>query len=275
MKHGFLKSPYAPCLTHFSLAALTAAYFALLVRAPFWIAFVPGVVIAHRIGILLHEYLHGIPFGRYRNNLAVASLFDGLHLMFGMLELYRGTHLAHHRWLNTNRDPAMEMIRRVKTNRLQDLLASPEAIQFLLYLRDALGGKKSYVRRNRLLIGVALSMSSVLIWVAVGRGDVAWKMLAITTYTTLAPISLRGAIEHHSYRGDERFANEYRVWIPMFNLNRHIHHHESPRTPWYLLKFRTNRPLSSWHYLTYWFRVYLKRDFVLMQPVPRSQNSSF
>ncbi len=31
---------------------------------------VPGVLLAHRIGVLLHEYLHGIPFRNYRNNLA-------------------------------------------------------------------------------------------------------------------------------------------------------------------------------------------------------------
>jgi fatty acid desaturase len=31
----------------------------------------------------------------------------------------------------------------------------------------------------------------------------------------------------------------------MFNLNRHIHHHESPRTTWYLLEFRTKRPRSD------------------------------
>jgi fatty acid desaturase len=62
----------------------------------------------HRIGVLLHDYLHGIPFRRRRNNLAMVSLFDGLMLMFGTLEVFRGTHLAHHRWLNTPRDPAME-----------------------------------------------------------------------------------------------------------------------------------------------------------------------
>ena len=29
------------------------------------------------------------------------SVVDGLTLMFGTLELFRGTHLSHHRWLNT------------------------------------------------------------------------------------------------------------------------------------------------------------------------------
>jgi fatty acid desaturase len=271
MKDAFLKSRYAPWLTHLSLAALTTSYFFLLLRLPFWIAFAPGVLVAHRIGILLHEYLHGIPFRRYRNNLAVASLFDGLLLMFGMLELYRGTHLAHHKWLNTHRDPAMESATHGNGARLRDLLAAPEAFQFLIYLGDVLRGKRPYVRRDRLIIGVVLSILAVLMWVWAGRADVVWKICAITIYTTVVPISLRGAIEHHSYRGDRRFANEYRVWIPMFNLNRHVHHHENPRTPWYLLKFRTNPTLSTREYITHWFRVYVKRDFVLMRAYSSSR----
>ena len=85
--------------------------------------------------------------------------------------------------------------------------------------------------------------------------------------TTLVPISLRGAIEHHSHRGDPGFANEYRVWIPLFNLNRHVHHHEEPTVPWYLLEYRTHNPLHEWNYVTHWVNVYLRREFVLMQPM--------
>jgi len=263
----FLESRYASCLTHLSLGVLTIAYFALLILVPFWIAFLPGVVIAHRIGVLLHEYLHGIPLRRYRYNHAVVTLFDGLMLMFGLLELFRGTHLAHHRWLNTDLDPAKETAGRTGGRRLVDLLAVLEAIQFLIYFRDALAGRKPYVRRGRLLLGAILSVATILVWIQAGHPEVAWKTFAIMVFTMLVPVSLRGAIEHHSHSGDPEFANEYKVWIPLFNLNRHIHHHEEPSVPWYLLKFRTERPLSRWNYFTRWFRVYVKRDFVLMQPM--------
>ena len=97
MRFDFLKSPRAVWLTHISLVALTLAYFILLTHVPLWIALIPGVLLAHRIGILVHEYIHGIPFKRYRDNLAVVSLFDGPMLMFGALEMFRATHLAHHR----------------------------------------------------------------------------------------------------------------------------------------------------------------------------------
>src|SRR5687768_7663961 len=102
----FFHGPYASLLTHSSLTLLTIAMFTLLLRMPFWLAFLPCALIQHRIGVLLHEYIHGIPFRRYRLNLRVLSFFDGLLLMFGLTELFRGTHLAHHRWLNTKGDPA-------------------------------------------------------------------------------------------------------------------------------------------------------------------------
>src|SRR5678816_3782463 len=62
MWHSFLQSRYAPLLTHASLLLLTASLFAVLLRFPFWIAFVPCAIVQHRIGVLLHEYIHGIPF---------------------------------------------------------------------------------------------------------------------------------------------------------------------------------------------------------------------
>jgi hypothetical protein len=46
---------YAPWLTHGPLMALSATLWLLLWFAPFWIVFLPGVLLAHRIGILLHE----------------------------------------------------------------------------------------------------------------------------------------------------------------------------------------------------------------------------
>jgi len=72
----FLTGRYAPLLTHGSLMVLTVSMFAILLRLPFWLAFVPCAIIHHRIGVLLHEYIHGIPFTRYRTNLLVLSVYD-------------------------------------------------------------------------------------------------------------------------------------------------------------------------------------------------------
>src|SRR5258708_5679310 len=261
-----LESSYAQAITHVSLVLLTALLFTLLLTVPFWIALIPGVMIAHRIGILLHEYFHGIPFRRYRNNLAVLSCFEGLLLLFGLLELIRGLHLAHHRWLNSDLDPAKETVKRFKWKRLNDLLLIQEARQNLSYLIRSLRGEKPYVKGSRLGLGAGLSITVVCAWWLLGHPEMVWKTLVISGITLMVPVSIRGAIEHHSFSGDPNFANEYKVSIPLFNANRHVHHHLEPTVPWYLLEFKTKTPLPKWTYFVHWFRAYVKNDLVLMQP---------
>jgi fatty acid desaturase len=267
---SFLSSRHGAWLTHGSAALMTAALFALLLLTPFWIAFIPGVILTHRIGVMMHEYIHGIPFRRYASCHNVLTFFDGLTLMFGLLELFRGTHLSHHRWLNSAGDSAFDSRHTPRhPNRLIAMLVALEVTQHLKFYWEALHGRHPYVRRARLLTGLALSLVSIGVWAAVGRPDVIWKLMLLTTFTTAVPVSFRGAIEHHGPEDDRGFANEYRVIIPLFNLNRHIHHHEEPRRPWYLLEFRTAKPLGWREYFTYWFRVYVKKDLVLMHPMEK------
>jgi fatty acid desaturase len=263
----FLHSRYAPALTHLSLIVLTAPLYLLLLRAPFWLAFFPCAILQHRIGVLLHEYIHGIPFKRYATNLGVLTCFDALLLMFGLSELFRGTHLAHHRWLNTERDPAFQAERQNGRSGWGAVTAL-EGVQHVIYLAQSLRGRHRYVVPSRMVLGLGLSVAWAALWVWLDRSDVPLKMIALTVYNTAIPISFRGAVEHHSRRDDPAFANEYRVIIPLFNLNRHIHHHLAPRRPWYLLEYQTERPLWTVHYFTHWFRVYVTRDYVLMQPAP-------
>jgi fatty acid desaturase len=269
----FLHGPYAPLLTHGSLAALTVLLVATLLRLPFWLAFVPCAIIQHRVGVLLHEYIHGIPFRRYRTNLLVLSFFDGLLIMCGLTELFRGTHLAHHRWLNTEHDPAFSAERQNRDWRWGTFTAL-EGIQHLLYLAESFRGRHAYVVPSRIALGMGLSLGWIAVWVLLGQPNMPLKLIALTAYNTLVPVSFRGAVEHHSDPADPGFANEYRVLIPLFNLNKHIHHHEAPRCPWYLLKYRTARPLWTVHYFTHWFRVYLTREYVLMRPFARAARRS-
>jgi fatty acid desaturase len=265
MRRGLLTSRHAPVLTHASLVALTVLMFALLVRLPLWIAFVPCALLEHRIGVLLHEYIHGIPFTRYRNNLAVLSLYEGVLLTFGLGELFRGTHLAHHRWLNTDRDPAFTAEPARTATRWRSI-ASLEGIQHVIYLAGSFAGRHPYVRPRRIALGAALSVLCAGGWIALGCRSMPLTLVALTVYNTLFPVSFRGAIEHHSDPADRGFANEYRVLIPLFNLNKHVHHHLEPSRPWYLLEFKTPRPLWTVHYFTHWFRVYVTRELVLMRP---------
>lgn len=271
----FLHGRHASVLTHGSLVLMTAVHFGLLLTADFRWAFLPCVLLAHRIGVMLHEHIHGIPFRNYRHCLAVLAFYDGLLLMCGLLELFRGTHLSHHRWLNREGDSAFaESCRPHRGNGPWRLLMSLEVVQHIRFYFEAWRGLHPYVRAPRLLLGLAGSVAWAAFWTGVGRPDLVWKLVAIAVATTAVPVSLRAAVEHHSTPGDPGFANEYRVHLPLFNLNRHRHHHEQPRCPWYLLEFRTERPLPAWNYYGHWFRLHVRRELVLMRPMPGSPANS-
>jgi len=255
-------------LTHGSAIVMTAALFSLLLFVPFAYAFIPAVLLAHRIGVMMHEYIHGIPFRRYAHCLRVLAVFDGLLLMFGLLELFRATHLSHHRWLNSAGDSAFDnAAAKAHPNRVIGTVTALETTQHLRFYVEALRGRHPYARPRRIAVCFALTCAWIAFWILVGRGDVVWKLFLLTAFTTAIPVSLRGAVEHHAEPGNPGFANEYRTLIPLFNLNRHIHHHEQPTLPWYLLRFRTPEPLAWHHYYTSWFRSYVKKDLVLMQPM--------
>ena len=110
----------------------------------------------------------------------------------------------------------------------------------------------------------ALSAACIVAWCLAGRADVVGKMLAVNLVTLLVPVSLRAAVEHHSEANDPASTNEYRVTLPLFNLNRHVHHREAPRCPWYRLQWRTPQPLPASSYLTHWGRLHVRKELVRM-----------
>ena len=267
----FVRSRFAPFLTHASLLLLTVLYYSLLLHLPLWAAFVPCVFLAHRVGVMLHEYFHGISLDRYRDNLAVVTLWDGIMMTFGVMQVVRGMHLSHHKWLHVPApDHKHAYVHDEKHARgIFSFAAAFDAVRHLSWLADGLRGKKPYVRASRIVLGIVLSAIVLAAWVLVGHGDILWRSFAVVVFTVFVPMSLRGAIEHSGAPGDPGFANEYTTFFPIFNINRHIHHHEDPTVPWYLLEWRTTNPLPAWNYVTHWFGVYITRELVPMQPMPK------
>lgn len=247
---------------------MTAAMFGLLLWAPLALALVPCALLHHRIGILVHEYIHGIPFRRYRHNLGVVSAYDGLLLSFGFLELFRATHLAHHKWLNTERDPAHQTATHgaAPRSRLLRALWALEAPQHARYMWQALSGKIPIVKPRMMLLGAAQSIAWIVFWIALGRPEVVLGLILLAAITTLVSSSLRGAVEHHDAPGTTRSTNEYRAFLPIFRMNRHAHHHASPTTPWYRLRFQTASPLPRRAFVTHWIRVYITRRYTMLPP---------
>jgi fatty acid desaturase len=272
-----IASRNASWLTHASLALLFAAEFTLILRCPFVVMLIPSILIHHRIGILLHEYMHGIPFRRYRNNLRLLTIANSFLLTFGFQEIFRGTHLEHHRWLNTARDPGFHLPSRggPRSTLLRPLwifyrtFAGDHGLAlYLKHLRSLTRGGHPYVKPRRVAVEAALSILVLLGWVALGEYRVPLALIALHL-CIWPPAAFRGTLEHSSSPDDPNFANEYRVRIPMFNMNRHIHHHIDPTCPWYRLEFKTANPRPPHVYWTHWYHVFVKRDYVFMQPMPR------
>lgn len=264
----FLASKHASMLTHGSIVLLTAAKFWLLLNTPLWFALVPCALIEHRIGIMIHEYIHGIPFTRYKHSRWVITFFDGMDLCFGLLEVFRVSHLTHHRWLNTERDPAHFSVQTVEQRKgFVGLLLSLEFPQHVLYLWSALRGRVLDISPWRVAAGAALSVGWIVFWVAMGYWWM-WPVLqGLVLFSGAISSSLRGAAEHHSYPGDPNYANEYKVVIPAFHINRHVHHHIDPSCPWYRLQFVTDRTLPIWAPYVHWYKAYVQKSYVLMQPM--------
>lgn len=262
-----LASRRSAWITHGCLVAMTLAMFALLLWTPLAIAFLPCALLHHRIGILVHEYIHGIPFRRYRDNLVVTTLYDGMLLSFGFVELFRATHLAHHKWLNSERDPAHQAAAPGgPRSRILRAIWALEAPQHFRFMWQAFTGKVPIVRPVLLVVGIASSFAWLAFWIAIGRADVVLGLVVLAAVTTLVSSSLRGAIEHHDEPGMAHTTNEYRTVLPIFNMNRHIHHHASPTTPWYRLRFQTAAPLPRRVFVTHWFRVYVTRRYKMLSP---------
>ena len=79
-----------------------------------------------------------------------------------------------------------------------------EITHYFAFYWEAWRSRHPYVRSHRLALGVGLSLASIAFWIAVGRGDVVWKLMVLTAFTTAVPVSFRGAIEHHSEAGRSR-----------------------------------------------------------------------
>jgi fatty acid desaturase len=140
-----------------------------------------------------------------------------------------------------------------------------ELPQHVKYLYQSLSSRTSYVRPWRVAMGAALTLGGIAFWVAIDRADVIAFLFVCNLLTGLVSTSLRGAVEHHGPPDETASVNEYRAPLPLFNINRHVHHHDDPTCPWYLLEFR-GVPLPAHSYFTHWYRSYITREFVLMKP---------
>ena len=195
-----LHSRHASILTHLSLMTLLVLEFGFLLALPLWIAFLPCLVLHHRIGILLHEYMHGIPLTRYQHNLWVLSLVNGFLMTFGVMEVFRGNHLAHHRWLNTEKDPGFWRARSTGRQEaggwwhtVRDIARGRHGP--FMHLKLLYGSAKAhpYIKRRRVVAEIAVSSVALASWLAMDLPLVPLSVAALHL-AVIPPAAFRGAL---------------------------------------------------------------------------------
>jgi fatty acid desaturase len=261
--------PRLPARTEWPTVLLFAAVYGLFgaitwfhVTLPVWALAMGGGFLVALHGSLQHEAIHGHPTPWHRVNRAL--VFPSLWLWVPY-ELYRGSHLAHHR-----------------DERLTDPIDDPESF----YLEpEAWRGLNAparalYVAHNtlvgRLLIGPwlcvyrlaraelprllqgrrdsvtawsihVLSVALVLAWVLGVAGMPLWLYLLTFVYPGIALTLLRSFAEHRAHPAVERRTAivEAGPLLSLLFLNNNLHavHHAQPGLPWHAIpaSYRASR----------------------------------
>jgi fatty acid desaturase len=213
------------------------------------LALLGGWVIAWH-GSLQHEMIHGHPARWPRLRTLVAWPPLSLWLPY---ELYRDSHLAHHRshrLAEAGHDPESHHVEREHWESLsswrrallmahQTLLGRLTLGPFFMiarFMRELL--KTPQPSQGRLWLGHALAVGAIASWLILVCQMSLIKYLVCFVYPGLAMTLLRSFVEHRP-RGDAR-ARTVSVVSPALGIlflhnNLHIAHHLAPQLPWFEL----------------------------------------
>ena len=222
--------------------------------------FLPVVVMwigarQHALAILMHEGAHYMLFKNRRLNAVVSELFLAWPL-FVTKRAYRGDHFAHHRHVNTEKDP--DLMRKQnsewefpKSWRALGVLLAKDVFglnthQQVLELADMAEQKEARSREGDLY-----AVSRMLYYVTV---------LGVVTYFRLWPMFLllwvmpiltwlkmimriRSIAEHFATENDHAYTKSRttlpsfleRVFVAPRNVNFHLEHHLYPSVPFFRL----------------------------------------
>jgi fatty acid desaturase len=217
----------------------------------------------HALLVLMHDGSHHRLFPDRRVNDWIGEIFLAWPFVAFSMQSYRRSHFAHHRYVNSDRDP--DWVRkqnpewefpkgRIALARV--LLASlfgGGVLRQIRYARE-IGGKRSVSEAPATGAGRALRTARVvflvlLAAVILGGGllvpFVLFWVVPFATWTQLV-LHLRSIAEHFALERDPRddlyggtrntFANAFdRVFIASKNVGLHLDHHLYPSVPFYRL----------------------------------------
>ncbi len=210
----------------------------------------------HALGILMHDGAHYLLFKNRRLNAIVSELFLAWPLFITM-RAYRGDHFAHHRHVNTERDP--DLVRKQSSASEWEFPTSWGALGALL-ARDVFGlnthqqfleladmSKQKDTARGidpyavaRMLYYVLIL--SVVIYFRLWSTFLLLWVVPLLTWLKMI-MRIRSIAEHFAIENDHVYTRSRttlpslleRVFVAPRNINFHLEHHLYPSVPFFRL----------------------------------------
>jgi sphingolipid delta-4 desaturase len=204
-----------------------------------WLAIVAlacGAIIAHALGVLIHEASHNLVFRGTVPNLLIAMIANVPLVLPGAID-FREKHLLHHtrlgegpeRDFQTPTPEAIQWVGRSWWRRLVWL-----AVGSIVFPGRSIEGARG-IRQNRwILVNVAIQVTAMaaLVW---AFGPKALAYLAFSAFFSFGPhvLSMRGYAEHLGLAEGQPTNSYYGLGnLVAFNVGHHVEHHDFPGAPW-------------------------------------------
>jgi fatty acid desaturase len=208
----------------------------------------------HALGILMHEGVHYHLFRNRQANEVVTEVLLAWPL-FVTARAYRGSHFAHHRHVNTERDP--DMVRKqgpewifpqtwrslgwlllkdvVGLNTYQQLMESAD-------LADSKGASPGWPPYRIAKVAYYTSILALVSWFRVWPTFLLLWIVPLLTWLKMI-LRIRSIAEHYSVENDHVYAMTRTTLPSLFEalfvaprqINYHIEHHLYPSVPFYRL----------------------------------------
>jgi sphingolipid delta-4 desaturase len=223
-------------------------------RRPLWVLFVlsvtVGAVIAHALGVLIHEASHNLVFKRAWRNKALAILANVAHGAPAAIE-FRHQHLLHHKYLGEAGDPEGRDTQ-APTRREVDVVGHSgmrKLLSFTLGRFFYRARPANAVPHDRWLyanIAVCLLIDALLVATS-GFRPLAYLLLSALLAFGPHVLGARRVAEHLTVRRGQPTNSYYGPLNRVsFDVGYHVEHHDFPAVPW--RRMRRLRAMAHEHY---------------------------
>jgi sphingolipid 4-desaturase/C4-monooxygenase len=241
--HPEVRSLIAPdARTALLIIALVFAHYAIAwgVRDLPWylalaIAYGIGIVIAHALGVSIHECAHDLVFSKHWANKAI-SIFANLPLMFPAAIDFRDKHLRHHRYLGDGDGRDTQAPTPIEAR-----ITGRSAWRKILWLSFGPlifhgAPPKDGTRRATdpwLVVNFIVTVSTMPVIFLYSSSSFIYLFFSALLAFGPHPVGIRRYAEHVALRDGQPTYSYYGVWnLLALNVGHHIEHHDFPGIAW-------------------------------------------